>query len=190
MTEPWWKTQLPEVERLLRSQVRRRLPSRRWEHDDLVNDTLLALSEWMRRHEREHQAWVAGPRRDEDREAFFGLARVILQRRLADRFRLNAREWHRRVDVDEGALAQVPSGGPSAERTVLLRRMLEITVGVLATLKPEDRDLIAVVATGTGPLEALGPRERQRLKRARRKLVDAIIAELGAPAAELLRTDE
>jgi DNA-directed RNA polymerase specialized sigma24 family protein len=181
---------MPEVARVLRGQLGHRLPSRRWEHDDLVNETLLALSEWMRSHERQHRAWVDGPPTDAERDAFFGLARVILQRRIADRFRLNAREWHRRVDVDQATLGRVPSGAPSAERQVLLRRMLEITIGVLATLKPEDRDVIAIVAAGAGGPLALSPRERQRLKRARRRLVDAIIAELGSAAADLLRLDE
>jgi DNA-directed RNA polymerase specialized sigma24 family protein len=139
--EPWWKGQLENVARELRSYLARRLPSRREQFDDLVNETLLSLSEWMRRHEGTPHPWIAGPATEDDRRSFFAFARVILHRRIADRFRLDAREWGRRVDLDEAALASIPSGAPSAERQFLLRRMLEITIGALSTLKAEDRDL-------------------------------------------------
>ncbi len=188
--EPWWKGQVADVARELRRYLARRLPSRRQEYDDLVNETLLSLSQWMRRHEGTPHPWIAGPATDNDRSSFFAFARVILQRRVADRFRLDSREWERRVDLDEAALASIPSGAPSAERQFLLRRMLEITIGALSTLKAEDRDLIAFVAAGSPGPETLAPRERQRLSRARRKIVNAIVAELGAQAAELLRSDE
>jgi DNA-directed RNA polymerase specialized sigma24 family protein len=183
VNDPWWQTELPQTEKELRGYLARRLPSRAEDHDDLINETLLALSQWMRQHERS----MVGSTLEDKRRVVAAFAKVVLRRRIADRFRLDSREWRRRVDLGGRQLTDVPEKGPPPEHSLMLRRMLEITIGILATMTKEDRDLIGFAA-GEGP--ALTPRERQRLRRARSRISKAIVAELGAPAAELLREDK
>ena len=190
VSKEWWQAELPEIEGELRSYVAHRLPSRRGEHDDLVNATLLSLSEWLRRHKGKPLATTVHPSGDGERRALSALAKVILKRRIADRFRLDSREWRRRVDLGDDILANFPAETAPIERTVLHRQMLEITIGVLATMTTEDRDLIAFGTAARGGERALNPRERQRLRRARRRIADAIVGELGETAAVLLRDDE
>jgi hypothetical protein len=91
--------------------------------------------------------------------------------------------------VEKLQMDDLPSKGASAEHRILLRRMLKITAGVLATLKPEDRDLIAISSIGSSGAHALGARERQRLRRARKKIARAIISELGDSVSELLSSE-
>jgi hypothetical protein len=76
---------------------------------------------------------------------------------------------------------------PPPERRVLLTRMLEVTMAVLADMQPADRDLIAFISGETGLRRALDARERQRLHRLRSKLKSEISRRLGAKAADLLR---
>jgi DNA-directed RNA polymerase specialized sigma24 family protein len=190
VSEPSWQAALPEIAKELRGYLASRLPSRSEDHDDLVNETLLALSQWMRRHEGMPLAMTGSPSPEHERRALSAFAKVVLKRRIVDRFRLESREWRRRVDLGSDWLAGVPDEARPAERTILLRRMLEITIGVLATMKPEDRDLIAFATAGFHVRRGLTPRERQRLRRVRSRIAAAIVAELGAPAAELLRREE
>ena len=189
MTTQWWEEELPAIARELRNFLVHRCPSLQGEHDDLVSDTLLALTQWMRRHETEPAETRPDCVTENERPSIHALAIVILKRRLADLFRLRSREWGRRVSIDASMLASVPSRAVSVERALLLRRMLDITVGVLATLDSEDRDLLACATATLARCRAMTPRERQRLWRARRKIAASIIAELGQPAADLLRED-
>src|SRR5687767_2454574 len=45
---PWWEAELPRLAEALRAQLRWRMPRLAAHHDDLVNDTLLALSQRLR----------------------------------------------------------------------------------------------------------------------------------------------
>lgn len=181
VTDEWWHSLLPEITRRLRAHLARRL--RPGDHDDLVDEALLGLSLWMRNPAR---PLGLAPGEDGERQVT-SAALTILQRRIADRYRLDAREWGRRIDAPDTVVADVPSLDPPADRTVLLRRMLDVTLGVLATLGQEDRDIIALAAAGA---KGLDPRERQRLRRARARIANEISEKLGASAVELLRTDE
>lgn len=189
MTRPWWQAVLPELEQELRGYLTHRLPSRIVEHDNLVNQTLMALSRWMSQHEDKRLATTPNSTEADDRRVLSAVAKVILTRRIADRFRLDAREWSHRVDLGDDALADLPLEVPPIERRILHRRMLEIVIGVLATMTAEDRDLIAFVSTNTLVERTLTPRERQRLHRARGRLKNAIVAAFGETATALLRDD-
>jgi hypothetical protein len=79
-----------------------------------------------------------------------------------------------------------PSHGASAERKILLRHMLRITVGVIATLKPEERDVIAIASVGAPVSRVLDAKDRQRLRRARIKIAKAIEKEFGESVANIL----
>lgn len=190
MKKSWWKAELPNIERELRKHLFHRLPSRRDTHDDLVNETLLAVSEWMRTHGSPGLSSEPNPSIDDERHALMAFSKVVLKRRIADQFRLDAREWTRRLDMDSNQLAGVAQEAPAIEHDVLIRRMLEITIAVLAKMPREDRDLIAFTAGGAEGARALTARERQRLRRARVRISKAIVAELGSSAANLLRPEE
>ena len=186
MSEPWWVAALPELDAELRRLLHRKLPSRTGEHDDLVNETLAGVTDWMRRHEALEPKRVADTKPVAERRALSGLARAILNRRIADRFRLDARTWRHHVVPSEDWIEAFPGDSPTSERLVLLRRMLEVTATVLAEMSPEDRDLVSYEAAGGSRFGPLSPRERQRLRRARKKMARAILDELGESAAELL----
>jgi DNA-directed RNA polymerase specialized sigma24 family protein len=185
----WWVDHLPFIEAELRSDLARRSPRNRQDHDDLVNETLLQLSRWLERHP--FQESLTAPRNhDDDAGELVALARVILRRRVADRHRMDAREWSRRVSAAAAERANVAPRARGPERELLLRQMLEITIGVLANLSSSDRDLIAIAGAAGRAASAMSPRDRQRLARARRRIRDAILRELGESVSRLLRGDE
>ncbi len=111
---------------------------------------------------------------------------VILQRRIADLFRKRVPLLNLSVTGEHRQDAADPDA-PAPERKVLLAKMLEVTLSVLAEMQPADRDLIAFIAGAAGFRKALDARERQRLHRLRTKLKDEIVRRLGAEAADLLR---
>jgi hypothetical protein len=187
---PWWESELPVVRNELTAYLGRRLPAWRAEHDDLVSDTFLALTREIRGHSSAFpRSWfqAGAPGGEADRAYLHKLAKVILQRRIADLFRklvplsnlLPLREQH---------LDTADPGEREPARRVLLSKMLEVTLSVLADMQPEDRDLIAFVSGAAGLRNALDARERQRLHRLRAKLREEIVRRLGAEPADLLRT--
>lgn len=188
----WWESQLPALAGELHEALRRRIPSLRQHHDDLVNETLAALAERVTRDPSAFPAsWQAAgePAMAEDRTYLPRLAMTILRRRVADLFRDRALRWARTGDEQDG-VNEPPSEDPSAERRALMARMLKVCVGVLAELSDEDRDLVSAAAgLGEGPERALSDRERQRLRRVRLRLMDELKRKLGAGAAELLREE-
>jgi hypothetical protein len=185
----WWQHELPAVESELKAWLLNRLPHRMADHDDLVNETLLCVSQWITKHRNAPEGWFTGQVSKKERNSFYRLAKVILRRRIADLYRLDIRGWGQLMRAEKLQMDDLPSKGASAEHRILLRRMLKITAGVLATLKPEDRDLIAISSIGSSGAHALGARERQRLRRARKKIARAIIAELGESVSELLSNE-
>jgi DNA-directed RNA polymerase specialized sigma24 family protein len=163
--------ELPALERSLRTFLRRKLPSRAADHDDLVADTIARL-------------WEMRNRRDDLREfpsdavQLRALARVILRHRIADLFRNEARAWAERSaeDVDN-----VASNEPAQEAQLMIDRMLRIVTRILANGDPKDRELLRM---RRGPM---GASDRKRLERLRTRLSQAIEVELGVDAKRLLR---
>jgi len=186
---PWWESELPVIGKDLGAYVRRRLPAWREDHDDLVSDTLLALTHEIRNHPSAFPgSWFqpGPPTNEAERSHLHKFAMVVLKRRIADLFRKRARLSNVLVANDQYRdLAD--TGAPSPERKVLLATMLEVTLSVLSGMLPADRDLIAFVAGETGLRAALNARDRQRLHRLRMKLKDEIMRRLGTHAADLLR---
>ncbi len=198
---PWWEAALPATQRDLREFLERRLPALRAQHDDLLNDALMHLSERVRSREGLPEAWFGDGRDidDEARSYFVRLAMTILRRRVADGFRGAAKRWAERAD--DTVLQDTPVDGPDASRAVTIARMLRVCVELLADASDHDRALLAAVAglpdgapregdpraEGDPPLDA---RDRQRLKRLRAKLAAEIRVRLGDDVASLLREDD
>lgn len=186
---PWWESELPLIRRELGAYVSRRLRAWREDHDDLVSDTLLALTREVRGHSSAFPgSWFEPrlPANEAERSHLHKLAMVVLKRRIADLLR-------KRVPLSKVLVPSEPDrdaadpDAPAPERKVLLAKMLEVTFSVLSGMQPADRDLIAFVAGETGLRKALDARERQRLHRLRTKLRDEIIRRLGTDVADLLR---
>ncbi len=190
----YWERTLPALARALRESLRRRMPSLAQLHDDLVNDALLGLAERVRTQPALCPvSWLRDedPEDEVDREHLTRLAHAILRRRAADLFRKRAREWALRVDTgDAPAESLGASSEVSAERRDTAGKLLRVCVGVIAELSDEDRALLLQSAgVAGGEDRALTDRERQRLRRARQRLHDAVRERLGAEALELLETD-
>jgi hypothetical protein len=182
---PWWEAQLPLIRSELAAYLARRVPAWRADHDDILNDTLLAVTQQIRLHSSDFpESWFffEQPAKEEETSRLRKLSMVILQRRIADVFRKRASvlKLHRQFN-DEAKFHQ-----PSAERRVLLARMLEITLSVLSRIPAEDRDLFVLVAGPQAPRKVLDENERQRLHRLRTKLRDEIARQLGADSYDIL----
>lgn len=187
---PWWELQLPIIRDEQDSYLRQRLPALRADHEDLIGDTLLALTREIRRRP---SAWPPSwfqhkpPTNEAERSHLHKLATVILRRRIADLFRKrkHASMPHLPIDEELGQEVADPHAAPP-DRKILLARVLEVTSSVLDEMQPEDRDLVALISED-GFRKALNDKERQRLHRIRRKLKDEIARRLGANVADLLR---
>jgi DNA-directed RNA polymerase specialized sigma24 family protein len=186
---PWWESELPVIRKELTAYLGRHLPGWRSDHDDLINDTLFALTREIRNHSSGFPtSWARPetPESEEERSHLHRFTMVILKRRIADLFRKRAPLLNRVVS-SEGAPDIADPDAVRPERRVLLARMLEVTLSVLAKMQPADRDLIAFV-TGEADLpKALDANERQRLHRLRMKLREEILGRLGDSAADLLK---
>jgi hypothetical protein len=58
--QDWWQHELPAVERELKTWLLKRLPQRMADHDDLVNETLLCVSQWITNHRNVPEGWFTG----------------------------------------------------------------------------------------------------------------------------------
>lgn len=210
-----WERSLNEVTTALRTRLRRTLPSLTHEHDDLLHDTLAALTTHAQRAMRDGLApamWgepvTAGPLEGGPRDELLRIAHTILRRRVADLFRARSRAWQAGVLPPAGAPTGNDPGGqglgvddagntaaegelrtPEAERRALLVRMLRVCSSVLDEMSDEDRELLESAADERDRERPLTDRERQRLRRARLRLTAAIRDELGDDAASLLRDE-
>lgn len=188
---PWWESQLPVLRKELTSNVRRRLPTRQADQEDLVSATLLSFCEQIRRRPRAFpESWFSPlePDSDEDRSYLRQLLNIILRRRIADLFRAETREWSTGW-VD--SLHAVPSGpGSNLEKQALLAAILAVIIKQLTSLNQHERDLLALVSGTDGEFEkALEARDRQRLKRLRMKLAAEIRMRFGAKVSDLIADD-
>ncbi|MEI8255627.1 MAG: hypothetical protein WCJ30_08150 [Deltaproteobacteria bacterium] len=198
---PWWEAVLPSTQRELRDFLERRLPALRAQHDDLLNDALMHLSERVRAREGLPDGWF-GDGRDVDEAArlyFVRLAMTILRRRVADGFRGTAKRWAERAD--DATLEHAAGDAPDATRVVTIARMLRVCIDALEGASDHDRALLAGVAgladaprregdAGADTEQPLDARDRQRLKRLRTRLAAEIRARLGDDVASLLREDD
>jgi hypothetical protein len=192
-TVAWWEAQLPAIERRMREFLGRRLPTLRQQHDDLVNESLAAMTERVKREPTLHpRSWYVpeGPVDEAERAYLDRLAMAILRRRIADMFRQRARHWGDRDD--DSAIDLAVAGDPSPDRAATLARMLRICVATLAEMSDEDRELITAQSNrdAGSVARALTDRERQRLRRARARLTEAIRDRMGADVDDLLAPED
>ncbi|AKU24301.1 sigma-70 family RNA polymerase sigma factor [Massilia sp. MB5] len=178
-----------DLREMLRSYGRRRFPALREEVDDLVAQTLADV--WQYREEGSMQDG-SGPE-----DAWRKLAHTVFRRRAADLFRRKARqEVFSLEDLPEAE--QIEGAAPERSRALLYQRMLRICLRQLAEASREDRLLLTratglgrsgEAAEGTPGTGAMTARERQRLRRLRQALAEAIRRDLGEDARQLLRSD-
>jgi RNA polymerase sigma-70 factor (ECF subfamily) len=189
---PWWETALADLVVALKTYLRRHAPALGRDHEDIVHDTLLALTQLVRNDPSSFPAaWFepGTPARAEDRDYLLRLAYTIASRRVADRFRAQARAWVL-AEHDADVVSAAPSTAPSAERQRLVTEMLRVCVGVLADLSEEDRALVSILVHGEAESCTRSDRDRQRLRRVRVRLLDALRARFGADLDDLLREQD
>lgn len=186
---PWWETELPAVRNGLIAYLRRHLPALKSEHDDLLSDTFLALTKQIQKRSKSlPPSWFqqSVPADESEHSHLHKLAIVILKRRIADLFRKRAS--HPIFFPIEQVEHELPDPHTEvSERSLILSKMLQVTLKVLDQMPSEDRDLVAFVSRNIGLRLGLNARDRQRLHRVRNKLKDEIAQHLGAEAVELLR---
>ncbi|HSS20664.1 MAG TPA: hypothetical protein VLL54_11365 [Pyrinomonadaceae bacterium] len=186
---PWWQAEIPTIKNEHLKYVRRHLPALREDHDDLIGDTLLALTNHLNRYsDRLPTSWFrsSAPAKKAEREHLHRLAKVILKRRIADLFRKRASpKWYLPAAEPEEDVADPRVVLP--DRQIMVRRLLEATSALLDEMPPEDRDFVELVFSEPGFHRALNPGERKRLQRVREKIKARIIEQLGDNVTELLR---
>lgn len=187
----WWEKELSVIRPKLATFLSRRLPAFSGDHDDLLNDALFALTKHLWRYGSSLPvSWFDSndTANDADKSRFHKLAMVILKRRIADFFRKRA-PLSNLSSIEYDALQVADANAPSPERKILLAKMFQVTLSVLDEMNPTDRDLVTLISEDVQFRKSLGPRERQRLHRIRRRLKDEITRRLGAEASELLGND-
>lgn len=193
--KPWWETELPAIRKELTIYLRGHVPLLRNDHDDLLNDTLLALTEYIRRGSSYvPQSWSndTRPVRDE-RSHLHKLAIVILKCRIADKFRRPLAQSQSLDTLND--VSETRAAGPERrlllkERQVRLKALLEVVRSALDQLPQEDRDLIALISQDVVPRAALSDRDRKRLSRIRQRLRHHLARRLGSDVADLLKADD
>jgi DNA-directed RNA polymerase specialized sigma24 family protein len=177
----WWERELPAIAAEMRSTLNARLRVFSGEHDDLVNDTLLALSNWVQLHKERVERSSGEPLPDGKRQ-LRALAMTILRRRIADLFRAHVHDAGPVNDSDERLFSEAQTEPIAApERTVLIRHIFALTSAWIGTLPKDDADLLVL-----GSPDALTDRERQRVHRLRDRLNQVIETALGMSFAEAL----
>jgi RNA polymerase sigma-70 factor (ECF subfamily) len=172
--------QLEELRYKLRNYGERRFPALREEIDDLTNQALSDLWEYLQRLHKTQNL---------DLQSIHRIAFSIFRRRAIDVFRKTAKLWV----VDMESLSEEEQADPRSKDEVksdLLQRMLRICIAELTEASEEDRALLAVII-GIGPdrERAMDARDRQRLHRLRQRLTAAIHRVLGEDAKMLIRED-
>ena len=133
----------------LRNYLRRRWPSLRADHDDLVASTFEAM---LRRPDHGLS----------DLDKVSPLAFTILERRIADSYRASVRRYAAQP------LLQGPTFQAPLESVLTRRRALRVSLGYLASLEPQDRELLLDLVSDSDLPKPLDPRLRKR----RQRLVD------------------
>ena len=185
--KPWWETELPAITNELDIYLKRHVPALRVDHDDLLSDTLLSLTQYIWENSTTlPQSWFNDfPPDREEQTHLHKLAIVILKRRIADNFRKRlASQRYPDTELNE---AIDESGAAEPERRILFTKILDVVQSSLDEMPAKDRDLIALISQGVAPRQALNTNDRQRLHRIRQKLIERIARRLGADVANLLK---
>ena len=152
--------------------VRRHLPHRPADHEDLVQEALIGAAHWASR---------SG---DVPTEVARRVTMAILKRRIADYHRANAREWSQGSE-------EPTSLGPVDPRQIVIARALRATVGFLADADDDDRRLVSLLV-GSAPAPSFDPlsaRDRKRLQRLRSRLREHLLETLGDSLKEILEDE-
>lgn len=188
----WWESQLETIARDARSYVAARFPALGSLREDVVNEALTDFVQRLSDHREGYPAsWFTsqGPSDEGERTYLPRLARTILNRRIADQFRRQARQWAQETSFDETAESLPGATFEDHERRLTLLRMLKVCMETLASMPDEDRQLIAFLTEAAGKDTPLTDAQRQRLHRLRVRLAEAIRARLGESVASLLKKD-
>jgi DNA-directed RNA polymerase specialized sigma24 family protein len=173
--------------------LRRRFPALRTRHEDLAQEALADLStRVLAGGEGVPAAWLAPeePASEEDRAHLVRLARTILRRRVADMFRARVR------GRDGEPLEHEPEGVASTDvqtdRALHATKLLEATLAAMDELSPNDREALMLAAERDGErVEGRMPdKDRQRLSRARARLIERLRARLGDSVLAQLSPEE
>ncbi len=151
-------------------------------HEDLVQEALADLAHRIETGgEGVPPSWLqpGEPALEEDRAHLIRLARTILRRRVADGFRARARG--RDGEPVEHEPSALPSHAPQTDSAVHSARLLEATLAAMEELSPPDREALLLAAERDGErVEGRMPdKDRQRLSRARARLIERLRARLG-----------
>lgn len=185
--EVWWPRALVDFVPRAKRYLRVRFPAIRHQHDDLVGETVVDLTESLQRRTGGLPgSWYVRaepPQPDVDR--FGKLAFTVLQRRVVDQFRSSAHRFSE--DIDTLTESQAPESPETPiDRLVDLKRTASALFITLETLPADDRALLQSVALG-GSEMPMSDRDRQRLRRLRVELVDRLRTRLGPAALDCIR---
>ena len=184
----WWQSQIGIIKKKQTAYLRQHLPAFRADHDDLIGDTLLALTRQLQERATEYpSSWYEQPepRAESDKSYLHKLATIILKRRIADLIRNRRREMRHLSIDDEPHEGIVDLKAEPPDRRILIVTLLKTTSLVLDEMSAKDRDLIALAAN-KDVRRALNPRDRKRLERIRKELRNEISRRLGADVHDLL----
>lgn len=182
----WWTRALVDFAPRAKRYLRARFPAIRYQHDDLVGDTLADLTESLQRHGGGLPVswYVCDEPQQPDVDRFGQLAFTVLKRRVVDEFRTSAIRFSE--DIDSLPESQGPESlDTPIDRLVDLKRTASALFTTLESLPPDDRELIRDVALG-GSEMPMSDRDRQRLRRLRIELIDRLRSLLGPAALDCI----
>lgn len=182
---PYWRRAMSELRAMLLLDLRRRIPALRTRHEDIVQETLTDLSDRiLEGGDAIPSAWIEPgvPALDEDRAHLARLARTILRRRTADLFR--ARVRGRADEPVEHESESVASREQGSDQVAQTAELLRHTREAMEELSPNDREALLLAAERDGErVEGRMPdKDRQRLSRARARLLALVRERVGATA--------
>lgn len=190
----WWQQEVATLRALLLQDMRRRFPALKNKHEDLVHEALADLATRIAKGgEGVPESWFGSeiPSNEEDRSHLVRLARTILRRRIADMFRARVRAWAE-VSQEADATDDAPSRTIATDQQVHATELLKATLLAMDELSDSDREALMLAAERDGErVEGRMPdKDRQRLSRARTRLMEQLKSKFGAKLLLELREDE
>lgn len=181
--EPWWQREISSLRAVLLQDMRRRFPALRNRHEDLVHESLADLTARIAKGgDAIPASWLATgePESEDDRVHLIRLGRTILRRRVADMFRSRVRAWAELASVEDADLAA--SQSVATDQQVHTTELLKATLLAMDKLSDADRDALVLAAERDGErVEGRMPdKDRQRLSRARARLLELLKSNLSA----------
>ncbi|MBI4863394.1 MAG: sigma-70 family RNA polymerase sigma factor [Candidatus Riflebacteria bacterium] len=154
------------------SYLRRRLPGLRQDHDDIIGR---AIEDLLRYVQGLHDS-PAEPTATDLRSIGF----AILKRRVFDALRRHLSRQSRECSLDSD---QAPVAQLDVERIVWRKQVVMSVLDALSRLDDGDREvLIERIFPATDVPVVATPAERQRLHRARRRLMELLATSVGSDA--------